>query len=217
MPNLSKYSKQSSRYWIKERQVKISATAYERFVRILKIGLPVFVVLLLVLIFLQSSLRDIAPLQTPSNPESSKDVVLNPRFRSIDTKQRPFFLTATHAKQTSENKIFFGHPKGSITLEDGAIINISSQEGDLSRIKNDLQLSGGVKLTSDQGFNLNTSSVYIDLKKKTAESSCFIKGKGRVGEIEATDGFNLLPDGTIRFLGKTKLVIHPSQLEKKAD
>jgi lipopolysaccharide export system protein LptC len=134
----------------------------------------------------------------------------NPHFEGIDDKKRPFNVSAASATQVDKHGdvIDLAGPQADITLEDGAWLTLTADSGHYQRAAQLLELDGQVNLFHDQGYELHTKDVHIDLAKGSAVSNEAVDGQGPSGELtaqgmEVTDGGN-----RIRFLGLAHLKLY---------
>jgi lipopolysaccharide export system protein LptC len=134
----------------------------------------------------------------------------NPHFEGIDDKKRPFSLSAAKATQVDEQTdvIELAAPQADITLEDGAWLTLTADRGSYRRTAQLLDLNGQVNLFHDQGYELHTRDVHIDLSKGSAVSNQAVDGHGPSGELTA-QGMEVTDGGKhIRFLGLTRLTLY---------
>jgi lipopolysaccharide export system protein LptC len=137
----------------------------------------------------------------------------NPHFDGVDDKKRPFSLTATSARQANSTAdiIDLDAPQADITLEDGAWLTMTADNGKYQRSAQLLDLTGQVNLFHDMGYELHTRDVRIDLAKGTAVSSAAVDGQGPSGELTA-EGMEVTGGGSrIHFLGHAHMTFYEGQ------
>jgi len=189
---------------------------YSRFVTLAKLVLPTVAVALIaaVLVWPQLQSRDggfnlgFADLGI-GNPERLS--MVNPRYTGLDENQLPYEVTAAVANQETPKAedILLEMPKADMTLNDGTWIAIEAPVGNYSQNTRLLDLSGGVNLFHDSGYEFTSPTARVDLVKGVAEGNERIVGHGPFGEAEG-EGFRLLDKGkTIVFTGKAKIVLYP--------
>lgn len=191
---------------------------YTRFVRTMKLALPLVAGGLIALLVVWPQLKE-QPEGFRLNTTKGKveDVggqrVLNPRYRGSDKRNQSFVVTADEARQwhASPDEVALKNPRASMTLSSGAWVVLNAPEGKYAKGDGLLSLHGGIKLFHDEGYDLHTQSATVNLRKGTAEGVEPVKGKGPLGDISA-DGFQVLDEGhRLLFTGRSKLIL------KKAD
>jgi lipopolysaccharide export system protein LptC len=134
----------------------------------------------------------------------------NPHFEGVDDKKRPFSLTAARASQadSTDDVIDLSAPQADITLEDGAWLTVTADSGRYQRAAQLLDLDGQVNLFHDQGYELHTKDVHVDLTKGRAVSNEPVNGQGPSGELSA-QGMVVADGGMrIRFLGRAHMTFY---------
>jgi lipopolysaccharide export system protein LptC len=128
----------------------------------------------------------------------------------LDDKKRPFSVSAGKATQADRDAdvIVLAGPQADITLEDGAWLTLTADSGRYRRAAQLLDLNGQVNLFHDQGYELHTRDVHIDLAKGSAVSSAAVDGQGPSGELTA-QGMEVTDGGKrIHFLGHAHLTFY---------
>jgi len=128
--------------------------------------------------------------------------MVNARFEGVDTKHRPYNVTADTARQTDKtgDVIELTQPKADITLESGAWLALTAAAGNYRRQDNHLDLSGGVSIFHDKGFTFQTQTLHVDIANKEAETQDPVQGQGPSGEITGSN-FRLTDGGNRVFFG----------------
>jgi len=191
---------------------------YSRFVTLMRLVLPVFATALLALVVAwpQMRNRDAGFQLGYSNlsvDEAESLRMLNPRYAGLDDNQLPYQVTAEVASQDSPkaDTIALEKPKADMTQTDGSWVALEAAIGHYGQKSELLDLSGGVNLFHDSGYEFNSPSARIHLDKGMAEGQERVVGHGPLGEIEA-EGFRLVDKGkTIFFTGKSRLLMYPSE------
>jgi lipopolysaccharide export system protein LptC len=136
----------------------------------------------------------------------------NPHFTGVDNKKRPFNLTAKEATQEDRNGdvIDLAGPQADITLEDGAWLSLSSDKGRYRRQARLLDLNGAVNLFHDQGYEMHTRDVRVNLAEGKAISKHAVQGQGPGGDLTA-EGIEVLDGGRkVLLLGRSHMVLNGS-------
>ena len=184
--------------------------------------LPVVAVLLLGTI---AAWPEIARLQDGSrvairrafNPESAEARLVEPRYRGVDERGRPYTLSADVAVQVGAAQVGGGQvgkervnlaaPVGDVVLETGSWMLVRSREGVFIQGGGQLDLSGDVVLYRDDGTTLSTQSAAVDFKAGAAASSDPTHAEGPFGTLDS-QGFTLTDKGAVvQFQGPSRLVL----------
>jgi len=187
---------------------------YSRFVRFMKLALPALAALLLALVVAWPKLtQEDKRFQVGFARLSSKDVealaMNNARYYGLDESNRPYAVTSDSATQEPGNSdlIHLDAPKADFTSSSGANILMDGARGLYRQSTKTLELSGGVNLFHDAGYELHTASAVIDLARNTARGTEPVNGFGPQGAIRSA-GFELSGKGhSIIFTGKAHLTL----------
>lgn len=193
-------------------------SGYSRFVRLMKYALPVVAGVVVVLLFIWPELKTEPErfrigLSDINIETSSGQRVLNARFTGVDGENRPFSVTAASAvqEQDRQGRVDLSSPKADLTLQNASWVAITSPEGVFWRDKEVLDLSGGVELYHDEGYEFRTELARIDFPAGTASGDRPVNGQGPFGTIDA-EGFRLIDSGDrILFTGKARMVLYPKR------
>lgn len=135
-------------------------------------------------------------------------VMDNPRFVGTDAEQRPYQVTATSASQRgrADQLVYLREPKADILMRNSGWVAMEAQAGIYDKNAETVDLSGGVTLFYDRGYQFESESARVDMRAGTAESRQPVIGHGEAGRIEG-EGFRLFDRGArIIFTGKAKAV-----------
>ena len=189
-------------------------------VKKLRLILPLIAGLIVVVMFVWSDMESVAPPQRKEDvsPQSvGRNELLNPRFESEDASQQPYTITATKAFQDSKdmNLINLDKPVADISLKDNAWLAVQSEKGEFEQVKQNLMLQGNVKLFHDDGYEMLTDKVEIDMIGEKAVSKTPVSGHGPIGSIKAqgltADG----KTGILSFQGPATLILNQKASESK--
>jgi lipopolysaccharide export system protein LptC len=134
----------------------------------------------------------------------------NPHFEGVDQQQRPFSVMAQKAIQMDKagDVMELQAPEADVTMDSGAWLAINADSGRFMRIAQKLNLYGAVSLFHDQGFELHTSDVLIDLAASSAHTDRPVQGQGPSGTMTA-DGLDVFDGGKrVVLLGHAHLFIY---------
>jgi len=140
---------------------------------------------------------------------TGRDEMLNPRFVGTDSANQSYTVTAETAMRPSgdDDVIFLVAPQGDITLEDGAWLLVSADQGLFDREAETLELAGSVKLFTDSGFTVDTDQVTFDLNRGSAVSNRPTHSQGPWGLLDSI-GFEYRPEGRVfHFADRPRLTL----------
>lgn len=191
-------------------------SGYSRFVRLAKYVLPLVAGTVMLLVVVWPELK--------SKPEKFSlglsDVkvetaggqrVINARFTGVDSENRPFSITAESVIQAAGNDkgVHLSQPKADVTLAGDSWVAIAAPKGLFRRDREVLNLSGGVDVFHDDGYEFRTAEARLDFGKSSATGDKPIRGQGPFGTIEA-EGFEIAGSGdSILFTGRSRLILYP--------
>ncbi|PCJ03212.1 MAG: LPS export ABC transporter periplasmic protein LptC [Alphaproteobacteria bacterium] len=192
-----------------------NAVGYTRFVRVMRLMLPLAAVGIITILFIRTGVEDklIVPMES-DKPEIqmqniAKNELLNPKFESMDKKNQPYRITADRAVQGEKNKdlIMLDRPIGVMTMKDGIQVRVHSDTGAYRQDTERFFLQGGVFMQHADGYTLSSEEAHIDLKQNFAWSDKDVQGQGPDLLISAkgvrADGNT----GEIIFTGPATLVL----------
>jgi lipopolysaccharide export system protein LptC len=136
-------------------------------------------------------------------------VMDNPRFVGTDSQQRPYQITAASASQRgkADQLVYLDRPKADILMKSSGWVAMASRKGVYDKLAETVDLSGGVTLFYDRGYQFASESARVDLRAGTAEGRQPVMGHGEGGRIEG-EGFQLFDRGArIIFTGRSKAVL----------
>jgi lipopolysaccharide export system protein LptC len=190
---------------------------YTRMVAAMRLALPTFAALLLAALVAWSKFgldgdRFLLAMGALGARHIESLSMNNPHFAGVDDKKRPFSLTAKQATQEDNNGdiIDLASPQADITLEDGAWLSLSSDKGRYRREARLLDLDGVVNLFHDQGYEMHTRDVRVNLAQGKAVSKNAVQGQGPAGDLTA-EGIEVLDGGKrVLLLGRSHVVLNSS-------
>jgi lipopolysaccharide export system protein LptC len=172
------------------RSTALQALRYTQFVGVMKRALPAaaFAVIAAVLafFFVQRQPAQLAMTYEKMGRLQNDLTMAKPRLTGVDQKGNPFVITAdaaiqdpTHPKRARLTKVQadLQTPKGWLNAEAG--------NGAVDMVANTLELSGGIAIYSDQGYELHTRAASVDLKEGVVHGHDEVRGQGPLGTMRA--------------------------------
>lgn len=195
------------------QDVRVINQGYSKFIRIVRLVLPVIAIVLIGVIFSWNSFddsqiepisQDIAPVQNVG-----KNELLSPKFESVDDKGQPYTITAERAIQgeADEDLLTLESPVGEMILERGNVVSMRSDHAEYRQNSKKLLMQDHVVLTHDDGYQMDTEVLHIDMNASTARSDVDVFAKGPEGTIEAKGLQGSSVDEVLVFIGPAKMVL----------
>lgn len=197
------------------RQPAGSTGRRTRFVKIMRLLLPLFAGALIALValwpqFLERQVSFRLGLTDIEIAEKGGQSLINARIEGIDGKDRPFTVTATSVAQLKNGlaDVALAEPKADIELHNGTWLALTAEAGQFRRRGQTLSLTGRVNIFHDSGYEFKTETAVIDMTRAIAYGDSPVAGQGPLGGLEA-EGFRVVDGGDrVVFMGKTKMTIH---------
>lgn len=191
---------------------------YSRFVRAMKIVLPVAAAILVVLVLAWPSETRKSPafnlsLMDLERSEAGELGMSKGRFIGTDTRNQPYVITAESARPEGQDQrnVTLATLQADLSMADGTWISVSAPSGRFDRQAEQLTLTGPVDIFSSSGFELHTPEAVVDMKAGTASGNATVQANGPMGELTA-QSFRFERNGQrYHFSGKVRLVARPGQ------
>jgi lipopolysaccharide export system protein LptC len=190
----------------------IPGGAHDRIVRILKLGLPALIGVVLAFLFFApledkqevSFLLDKSKVQTA--PERLR--VASAQYRGQDNQGRPFVLSARSAvQQTSANPVVeISDMNAQIQLQNGPA-RIDAPRAHYNMDTDQVQVVGPIQFRAADGYRMGTNDVDVDLRNNTMTSRGAVAGQMPLGQFSAGQLHANLPDRTVVLSGRARLHI----------
>lgn len=165
--------------------------------RRLRVWLPLLAVGILVLLFLWPTL--LPNFRMEDIAKNIPDLVVdNLNYTGIDSKNQPYSIIAAQATKPSglDGIYVLTKPEGEITLKNGVWIDAKADSGRYDKTKERLHLTGNVRIFHNQGYQLTTPEIHINLKNSDAWGDKGIVLQGLIGTIEGK-GFRFSESGSV--------------------
>lgn len=158
--------------------------------RALKIGLPLVAIGILVSLFLFNRAVYDGRISFDGVDVSALDEGLkltNPRFTGATRRGEPFVVTADWALPDGPQpeKIELSKVKGEIELADGRLITLAAEAGLIRPNDNHVALSGGVRLTTSDGYVVTAETAAFDAETEEVTAAGDVVAESALGRITA--------------------------------
>jgi len=186
---------------------------YSRFVRMMRLVLPLAAVAIVLLLFSWPRLEEtMAPIPDENMlpRHIAKNELLAPHFQSRDEKNQPFNINASRAVQSARDPdlILLERPEADMTLRDGTWLAAAADRGAYQQKSEILLLEGSVRLFHDLGYELKTEKLTVSLEDHKAWSDAAVYAQGPAGTLEATGLQANSAGNQLIFTGPARLVLN---------
>jgi lipopolysaccharide export system protein LptC len=206
-----------AREWrISPRATLLSARRYSVFVKFMKGALPMAALALAVVVLVyvlqpRETGRMALTFERMGTVEGDLAMV-KPRLSGTDDDGLPFLLTAASAvqEQRGSDRVRLEGVVADISLKDGIALHVTASKGVVDTKRHLLDVSGGIHVTSQDGYDARTESAKADLKAGTLHGESRIEAQGKLGRITA-DRFALnRATRQLRFFGNVQMLLYNS-------
>lgn len=163
---------------------------YSRWVRGMKVALPLGALALMAAIFFGA--RDRGDLNDLFTAEELATLgaglkLDNPRFAGVTGRGESFTVRADWALPDSAMPLVIAleKPRGEIALADGRKLTGTASTGQILRLERQLILEGSVVLDTSDGYHLETERLELDMESKAVHAPGPVSGAGPNGAIES--------------------------------
>jgi lipopolysaccharide export system protein LptC len=209
--------------WEGRSRPRVDATlGYSRFVRIMKIMLPLIAFSLIVLVVLYSATggeRNSVPLTFETVGAVDKDrQLVAPKLTGTDGRGQPFTVTAKGATQMpgKTRRMVFDNVVADVTMQDKSWVQVDAKIGQLDIEAKTLDLTESINIFSDKGYECHTASARYDFGLGLLKGDQPISCQGPLGLISAKKFEGLREPGIMRFTGGVSTTYFPATREGTA-
>lgn len=143
-------------------------------------------------------------------------VMVNPRFFTVDEKGEPFNLSAEVAFELlgDDRRIQMNAVKADILKSDDFWIALDAETGIYSQTEETMELLKQVNVYTQSGEEIETTQALINIKNRDIVGNEDVLLRSEAGYARA-QGFSVTQNGTvIKLTGKTRVVIYPDDKEE---
>ena len=209
-----------AREWrISPRATLISARRYSVFVKFMKGALPMAALALAVVVLVyvlqpRETGRMALTFERLGRVEGDLAMV-KPRLSGTDNDGLPFMVSAASAvqEQRGSDRVRLEGVVADISLKDGTTLHLTATKGVVDTKRHLLDVSGGIHVTSQDGYDARTASAKADLKAGTLHGESHIEAQGKFGRIKA-DRFALNRETRqLLFTGNVEMLLSKTTID----
>jgi lipopolysaccharide export system protein LptC len=203
--------------WLFEgrRAIKIDLLRRSRFVRVMKVALPLAAVAMVMAVIAWPQMRAQDPgfriSYTSVDMGQVEPSMATARFHGTDRDKRPFRVTADTATQdpSERGKVLLDHLTADLTTKDGTWLSLSALSGIYWETRRQLSLAGDLSMFTERGYEFHGHSAEIDFTAGTLKSDQKVWGQGPFGLLNA-NGLRILESGDrILFIDGVRTIFYP--------
>lgn len=209
--------------WETRARQRADATAgYSRFVRIMKVMLPVIALSLVAMVILYSANgRDgetIRITTTQLKDITADRALLAPKLVGTDGRGQPFTVTAKGAsvEPGKARLMTIDDVKADITMQDKSWLQVGATEGVLDVEGKTLDLKRTINIYSDRGYECHTEQARYDFGSGVLKGDKPIKCQGPLGVIAARRFEGMKDPGILKFSGGVSTNYFPAARQGEA-
>lgn len=175
----------------RERRLRTLGAGYSSFVRIAKLALPLFALVIIGIVMSDLSetpvQQQIAALPREEQTAPGESELVKAQYEGVDAEGQKYTLTADRAtrKDGEPDAATLEEPRADITLRDGTWLAVHAKRGFFDNKTATLDLSGNVTVFHDAGYELVTENMRVLLGEKKVTALTPVRGQGPLGEIRA--------------------------------
>ncbi len=137
-----------------------------------------------------------------------QNIMANPHYQGVDARNRPYTVIADKAVQLDKDNISLTGIRADIALEKGVWIAMNAGSGQMNMVTKKLELTGGVDVFYDNGYEFRTDHVHVDITEGNAYGDAEVEGQGPIGTLKAK-GFSVTGHGkSIRFNDSVRIRLY---------
>ena len=195
------------RWEMRDRQRADTTAGYSRFVRIMKVMLPVVALSLVAMVIIYSANgRDgetIRVTATELKEITADRALVAPKLSGTDGRGQPFTVTAKGAsvEPGKASRMTIDDVKADITMQDKSWLQVGAVEGVLDVEGKVLDLKKTINIYSDRGYECHTESARYDFGSGLLKGDTPIRCQGPLGIITAERFEGMKDPGILKFTG----------------
>lgn len=140
--------------------------------------------------------------------EELQNIMVKPRYQGVDVRDNPYTIEAESGIQKDKDSVALTKITADTTSQGGDWVALKSGAGVINMSTKQMELTDGVELFYEGGYQFRTDHAHVDIAKGTAQGDSHIEGQGTSGTIEA-DSFSILEHGSIiNFNGSVRMLLY---------
>ena len=196
------------------RTTAVEALRYSKFVtlmkRVLSLGAFLIIAAVLAFFFMQRQPRQLSMSYEKLGRIENDLAMVKPKLTGTDAKGNPFVITADMAVQDSKNvkKASLKNLEADLVMEKNSWINGRAKTGMVDMAVGRLELSGGIDLFTDTGYELHSQSASMNLKQSEVHGHEPVTGRGPDGTFRADKFHADRNTNLLTLTGNVRMTLH---------
>lgn len=207
--------------WVQRRRISArKALRYTRFVTVMRHLLPSLAVGILVVVLVYA-LYPRTPGEKALTYESVQRVdgdltMLKPRLSGADAKGNPYLITAKRAVQSAPNarKVSLFGIDADLQFNGQSWVNATAAKGYVDLDDKLMNMTGGLSIYTDSGYEMHTKSAFADLGKNIVVGKTPVTGQGPMGTFSADSFYIDRQKSHITLEGHVRMKFYPKQVKR---
>lgn len=197
-----------------ERRLRQPHGAYTRFVSLFKGLLWLFVggVVAVVMWIASSNTGEkgsrMVLSSAPQHGEETQPVMLKPRYQGVDIHNQPYTVIADRAIQKDANNVELQGINADMLQENGKWLALNAKSGQLNTQTKKMDLSGGVSLFADGGYEFGSDHAHVDIQSGEVTGDSKVTGQGPAGTLLADSFSANSKDHVVHFNGSVRVTLY---------
>lgn len=137
-----------------------------------------------------------------------QNIMENPRYQGLTARGEPYTVISNRGTQLDADTIALDVVRAELFQKNGDWVALNSKDGLLNVKAKKLELTGGVNIFYNDGYEMRTDHARVDIAEGTAYGDSHVEGQGPTGTLQA-DSFAISQRGqVIRFNGSVKMTLY---------
>lgn len=137
-----------------------------------------------------------------------QNIMNHPHYQGVDIHNRPYTVIAEKALQIDKDNVSLDRLSADMVMSNGSWIVLNAGKGLINLQSKQMELSGGVDVFYEGGYEFRTEHAHVDINKGSAYGDARVEGQGPLGTLVA-DGFTIGDKGeTIKFNGSVRMKLY---------
>lgn len=212
----------SAESWVLRRRVSArKALRYTRFVTVMRHLLPSLAVGILVVVLVYALYpRGGAKMSLSYENVQKVDgdlTMLRPRLSGTDAKGNPYLITAKSAVQSTPDarKVSLTAIDADLQYSGQSWANATSAKGYVDLDGKVMNMTGGMAIYTDSGYEMHTQSAFADLNKNVVVGKTPVSGQGPMGTFRADSFYIDRGKRHVTLQGHVRMKFYPKQVKQK--
>ena len=126
--------------------------------------------------------------------KKGQSIMVNPRYFGVDSKNRPFNVSANEAEQIDKNNIGLKAVQADMLLDETKWLALTADQGKIKDQGNEIELQKNVQMFYEGGYEFRSDYVIVRPNQGYASGNQPVQGQSPTGTLEA-DSFEVVEHG----------------------